>query len=213
VWPVKTNAAFLARAAAHPEFVAGRIDTAFIDKHLAELVPEQPTPTDVLAAAAHARLEQYRERVLTTPWGAANGFRLNADAKREVEVQTGAQRSRVVLGDEPPPSLRVIHAGAETLVWKRGELFVFEEPRTLAAGEGAAADGVICAPIPGRIIAVQVSDGASVVQGQALVTVEAMKMEHTLTAPFDGLVAGLTHKVGDQVSDGSVLLRIVRESS
>jgi 3-methylcrotonyl-CoA carboxylase alpha subunit len=64
--------------------------------------------------------------------------------------------------------------------------------------------------MPGRIIAVQVADGATVTKGQPLVTVEAMKMEHTLTAPFDGLAAGLVHKVGDQVTEGTVLLRITR---
>ena len=47
-------------------------------------------------------------------------------------------------------------------------------------------------------------------RGQALVTVEAMKMEHTLTAPFDGQASDVTHELGAQVSEGSVLLRIIR---
>jgi biotin carboxyl carrier protein len=66
--------------------------------------------------------------------------------------------------------------------------------------------------MPGRIIAVQIADGAAVVQGQALVTIEAMKMEHALTAPFDGIVGGFAHKVGDQVTEGTVLLRITRRT-
>ena len=56
---------------------------------------------------------------------------------------------------------------------------------------GTAADGAILAPMPGRIIAVEVAAGDTVAKGQKLVTLEAMKMEHSLTAPFDGTVAEL----------------------
>jgi 3-methylcrotonyl-CoA carboxylase alpha subunit len=50
-----------------------------------------------------------------------------------------------------------------------------------------------------------------VTKGQALVTVEAMKMEHTLTAPFDGTVGEVSLAVGQQVSEGSALLHITRK--
>jgi 3-methylcrotonyl-CoA carboxylase alpha subunit len=209
VFPVKTNAAFLARAASHPEFVAGHIDTSFIEKHLTELVPAGETPAEVFAAAARARVQAHFEPA--TAWGAANGFRLNSSAKLQVEVQTGTERKIIALDQANGESLRSTRVGAETIVFERGEAFVFTEPQSLAASAGAAADGAILAPMPGRIIAVQIADGAAVVKGQALITMEAMKMEHTLTAPFDGHASGLTHKTGDQVSEGTVLLRITRE--
>ncbi|HET6333063.1 MAG TPA: biotin carboxylase N-terminal domain-containing protein [Polyangiales bacterium] len=209
VWPVKTNAAFLARAASHAEFVAGHIDTGFIEKHIAELVPAAEISEDVFAAAARARLDAYREPA--TPWGAANGLRLNAAAKIQVDVQCGAERQIVSLDETSGRSLRSAKVGAETIVFERGNAFAFSEPQSLAAGAGAAADGAIRAPMPGRIIAVKIADGAAVVKGQALITMEAMKMEHTLTAPFDGHAADLAHKTGDQVSEGTVLLRITRE--
>jgi 3-methylcrotonyl-CoA carboxylase alpha subunit len=209
VWPVKTNAAFLARAASHPDFVAGRIDTGFIEQHLAELVPAQEPPAEAFAAAARARLAEHCEGA--SPWGAANGFRLNADARLQVEVQTGTERRLVRLdGASSTAALRSARVGADTVVFERGNAFAFSEPQSLAAAAGAASDGAIRAPMPGRIIAVQVADGAAVVKDQALVTIEAMKMEHTLRAPFDGLVAGLVHAVGVQVSEGDVLLRITR---
>jgi 3-methylcrotonyl-CoA carboxylase alpha subunit len=208
VWPVKTNAGFLARAASHSEFVAGHIDTGFIEKHIAELVPPPEPPAEVFVAAARARLDAYRE--LTSPWGAVNGFRLNAEAKLQVEVQTGTERQIVAVDEARSPALRSARVGAETIVFERGDAFAFNEPQSLASSAGAAADGAIRAPMPGRIIAVQIADGAAVVKGQALVTMEAMKMEHTLTAPFDGLAAGVIHKLGDQVTEGSVLLRITR---
>jgi 3-methylcrotonyl-CoA carboxylase alpha subunit len=220
VWPIKTNAAFLTRAASHPEFVAGRIDTGFIEKHVQQLVPPAETPEGVFVAAARARLEEYGEP--RTVWSAGNGFRVNAEAKLQVVVQTGVERRLVVLdspssasqtGARPAPSLQTARVGAETIVFERGDAFAFCEPQSLADSAGAASEGAIRAPMPGRIIALQITEGAAVVKGQPLVTMEAMKMEHTLTAPFDGFAAGLAHKLGDQVSEATVLLRITRKTA
>src|SRR3546814_6182522 len=64
--------------------------------------------------------------------------------------------------------------------------------RSGAAGS-VAGDGAILSPMPGKIIAVDVSAGDAVTKGQRLLTLEAMKMEHTLTAPFDGIVRSEEH--------------------
>jgi 3-methylcrotonyl-CoA carboxylase alpha subunit len=66
--------------------------------------------------------------------------------------------------------------------------------------------------MPGRIIAVEVAVGATVTKGQKLVTLEAMKMEHTLMAPFDGTVAELNASPGAQVSEGVQLARVEAEA-
>ena len=76
------------------------------------------------------------------------------------------------------------------------------------AGEGAAEAGRLTAPMPGKVIAFLAQPGASVTQGQALAVMEAMKMEHTLHAPRDGVVAELLYAVGDQVAEGGELLRL-----
>jgi 3-methylcrotonyl-CoA carboxylase alpha subunit len=62
--------------------------------------------------------------------------------------------------------------------------------------------------MPGRIIAVDVAVGDTVAKGQKLVTLEAMKMEHSLTAPFDGVVAELNAETGAQVQVEALLVRI-----
>jgi 3-methylcrotonyl-CoA carboxylase alpha subunit len=62
--------------------------------------------------------------------------------------------------------------------------------------------------MPGRIIAVEVAAGDTVTKGQKLLTLEAMKMEHTLTAPFDGVVAELNAEAGAQVQVEALLARI-----
>jgi acetyl/propionyl-CoA carboxylase alpha subunit len=207
VWPVKTNAAFLARAAAHPELVAGNVDTGFIERHIEQLVGKPELSASTLVAAARARLAEHTDPA--TPWGAATGFRLNAEPKLQVEVQTGAERRFVRLeqhgGAAAPRTARV---GAQTVVFERGEAHAFIEPQSLAGAAGAGGDGAIRAPMPGRIIAVHVANGADVKKAQPLLTLEAMKMEHTLTAPFDGVAQDLSHAVGSQVTEGSVLLRI-----
>ena len=62
--------------------------------------------------------------------------------------------------------------------------------------------------MPGKLIAVEVRQGDRVTTGQKLVTLEAMKMEHSLVAPFDGIVAELSASEGAQVSEGALLARI-----
>jgi 3-methylcrotonyl-CoA carboxylase alpha subunit len=81
------------------------------------------------------------------------------------------------------------------------------EPRGSVGGHGVA-DGVITAPMPGKVTAVEVSQGETVTKGQRLLTLEAMKMEHGLTAPFDGKVTELSAQAGAQVGEGAVLARV-----
>jgi 3-methylcrotonyl-CoA carboxylase alpha subunit len=76
----------------------------------------------------------------------------------------------------------------------------------LHAGETEAAGGRLTAPMPGKVVAVIAKDGQTVKKGEPLVIMEAMKMEHTIAAPSDGLVEEILYQVGDQVADGAPLL-------
>lgn len=77
----------------------------------------------------------------------------------------------------------------------------------MRADEEQTGDAELTSPMPGLIVAVGVDDGAHVQAGTVVVTVEAMKMEHALTAPVDGVVELLV-AVGDQVKVGQMLARI-----
>jgi 3-methylcrotonyl-CoA carboxylase alpha subunit len=66
--------------------------------------------------------------------------------------------------------------------------------------------------MPGRVIAVDARQGDLVAKGQKLVTLEAMKMEHSLTAPFDGIVSEVNAAEGAQVTEGTLLVRIEKAS-
>jgi len=74
------------------------------------------------------------------------------------------------------------------------------------AGEAEAAGGRLTAPMPGKVVAVIAKNGQTVKKGEPLVIMEAMKMEHTIAAPGDGLVEEILYQVGDQVADGAPLL-------
>ena len=66
--------------------------------------------------------------------------------------------------------------------------------------------GKLTAPMPGKVIAIQVTPGMQVKVGDPLLVVEAMKMEHTITAPFDGEVSEINYAIGEQVSEGDQLI-------
>ena len=70
----------------------------------------------------------------------------------------------------------------------------------------ASADAMVRAPLPGKIIDLRVKAGDTVSKGQALLVLEAMKMEHTLAAPADGMVKSLRYAVGEQVPEGAELV-------
>jgi 3-methylcrotonyl-CoA carboxylase alpha subunit len=77
------------------------------------------------------------------------------------------------------------------------------------AGEGEADTGRLTAPMPGKVVSFAVKAGDKVSKGQALAVMEAMKMEHTIAAPADGVVAELMYGPGDQVAEGAELLKLM----
>jgi 3-methylcrotonyl-CoA carboxylase alpha subunit len=79
---------------------------------------------------------------------------------------------------------------------------------TRGAGDAVGAAGGLVAPMPGKLMSLLVSPGQAVRQGQALAVMEAMKMEHTISAPRDGVVAEWLHAAGDQVAEGAELLKM-----
>jgi 3-methylcrotonyl-CoA carboxylase alpha subunit len=208
VWPVRTNAALLARIAADGAFLAGDIDTAFIERHAATLIPP-PVPGDEVVRAAAGALLADRT---ADPWSSLVGFRPNAPASAMVDVAVG-EHSYWVPANPPPPSSTATIDGERVLFW-RGEAWRFGGPDSARfIGTAAVSDGVLQSPMPGRIVSVSVRLGQVVSKGQTLISLEAMKMEHSLIAPFDGCVAELTVSVGDQVAENVTLVRIVADPS
>jgi 3-methylcrotonyl-CoA carboxylase alpha subunit len=204
VWPVRTNAAFLARAAADSDFVAGRIDTGFIERHVDALVPTAEPSAKVLQAAAKALLPKGSN----DPWTALTGFRANAAAYLEVAVEV-AGHVHIVTVDPAARTGDPVEVAGDAILFIDGEAWPFGPPVAAhVAGGGGVSDGAILSPMPGRVVTVSVAQGDTVTKGQRLLVLEAMKMEHGLTAPFDGVVAKLSATEGAQVAEGVVLAQI-----
>jgi propionyl-CoA carboxylase alpha chain/3-methylcrotonyl-CoA carboxylase alpha subunit len=234
VWPVKTNAAFLAKCASHPDFVEGRIDTGFIEARLDELVERTFTDAPTLAAIGQ-RLESFMEadQPKADPFESAPsrllGFRLNAPrAVMDLPMRVDGKPVplRVALaggrGDDWSWDITVedgralddvdvlpgAHGDGPLRVFEGGDVQEFDFSFQAGGAHTAASDGAILSPMPGKIVSVAVEAGQSVVKGQTLLTLEAMKMEHALAAPFDGVVTELSAVAGGHVSEGVVLAKL-----
>ena len=197
IWPLKTNAGFLVKALENPDFVAARLDTGLIAREGDALMPPLRPDADALADAA----------IALTSGGALAGFRLNAPVRAEAAFLLDGETVTIAFdprGGDAEPNRE------DVLIAQGGQVWRLAPWRTAGGAGGAASDGAILSPMPGRIIAVAVAAGDAVVKGQKLLTLEAMKMEHSLIAPFDGTVAELNAAEGGQVSEGVLLAKIAK---
>jgi 3-methylcrotonyl-CoA carboxylase alpha subunit len=133
-------------------------------------------------------------------------------------VQAGGQRAALALAERDGARFTVkldgavvrgdvVREGENFHVFTGGVHYTLQYSDPLAhAGELETEGGRLTAPMPGKIVALLAEKGASVDKGAPLVIMEAMKMEHTITAPANGTVEELLYAVGDQVSEGVQLL-------
>ena len=205
VWPVRTNAGFLFNALLHEDFGAARIGTGFIEQHLDELVPD-PEPDEAMwRGAASVALAVDEEDAALAGLG---GFRLNAAPLARVALGRGGEFRTIDLSaDEEIAPVSGFRDDERVVVFLEGQAHAFDLAARGSVGAHAG-DGAVVAPMPGKVTAVEVAAGDKVAKGQRLLTLEAMKMEHGLTAPFDGVVAELNAEAGAQVGEGTILARI-----
>jgi len=213
VWPVRTNAGFLVRCLEHPRFVAGNVDTGFIGAEEGGLTA---TPaSDVVVQDVSDLLWRSRRVDAADVWDAeygAPGFRLNAAT---VTTHTfyidGIRHQAGYLNNYP-----VISYGPEIdggfVVFHGGDCFQVSRHAPRRGAAGASSDGSLRAPMPGKIVATPAKAGDAVIKGQPVVVLEAMKMEHALVAPFDGVVGEVGVSVGDQVAADAVLAVVAPNS-
>ena len=209
IWPVQHNAQFVASLLQTQAFVKKEVHTGFIEQHWSvdSLLTEADEPD--CAFAAHELVEMYDR-------GGPTGFRLNAEPTREVLLTVNGKHA---VGDyrvRYSPSLRSMYSVERaddeavfvSMFGYTGRYTAREVRGGLVHGPS---DGAILAPMPGKVISVDVAAGDTVAKGQKLLVLEAMKMEHALTAPFDGTVAELTVTPGAQVQVEALLARVEQE--
>ncbi len=223
------NRGFLIDVLAHGGFADGSATTAFIGQHFPDL--ERPRPDAATRALAAVLL--YRHSAHDQPgWHSAAPIVAGIDLRFGEEkclcqvAQTAAGYSILVGGDETVDlellsvaggRVRFRHAG---VVDSAGFAFAgddlhldlagaanhfFEFTAELAAAREREGDGRLIAPMAGRIVAVRAQAGETVAKGQVLVILEAMKMEHEIKAPGDGVVEEIGVAEGDQVEPRQML--------
>lgn len=213
-----TNRDLLVRSLRHPEFTGARMDTGFYERHLEELTRATPDPYAPLAAAlsdAHGRSRFGGWRNL--PSQPVTKRYLMAGTEHEVHYR----HTRECLTVE---GVRVVHADARLVVLeidgvrRKFEISRYGDqlhvgPTTLTAlprfpdPTTQQAPGSLLAPMPGTVVRVAegLTTGAAVTAGQPLVWLEAMKMEHKISAPASGTLSALHAAPGQQVEVGTLL--------
>ncbi|AZS40598.1 Acetyl-/propionyl-coenzyme A carboxylase alpha chain [Microbacterium oxydans] len=222
---VETNIAFLRMLCQDARVIEGDLDTGLIES----LLPlETVKPSASQLAAARDAVSVPPASVRTSPlWRELPGWRLGTqDAPYAPFVALTDDDDEVELDDASPSPSR---AGVLAAVDAEGAVWVADEGRTRrlrpldrrqrmqrrlsARDSGAAAtEPEGRAPMPGSVVAVHVTDGDTVSAGEALVSIEAMKMEHPVLAPHDGVVHLLV-AVGDQVRRDQPVARVTTEES
>ncbi|MCW2097783.1 UNVERIFIED_ORG: 3-methylcrotonoyl-CoA carboxylase alpha subunit [Pseudomonas psychrophila] len=226
---LKTNLSFLRRIIGHPAFAAAELDTGFIPRYQAQLLPPaQPLPEAFWEDAAQAFQQSLAPEPHnddpTSPWALNTGFRSGLPAKTLLVLSAGDERHVVSLG-EPKATLHneqlvIEHEGirrqhlairhGDTLYMRwQGEVHsvsLYDPIAAVSASHGQ--QGGLTAPMNGSVVRVLVEAGQSVEAGAQLVVLEAMKMEHSLRAPHAGIVKALFCEEGEMVSEGTALIEM-----
>ncbi|WP_210643766.1 acetyl/propionyl/methylcrotonyl-CoA carboxylase subunit alpha [Pseudomonas sp. Tri1] len=226
---LKTNIGFLRRIVAHPAFAAAELDTGFIPRYQAQLLPEPGELDDdfwraatqgfALSLTPHLRADDAH-----SPWADTAGLRLGLPRETTLHLSCEGQDRAMTLDVTADcaqlngEQLEIEHNGLRRrhrairqgdslyLQWK-GDLHRVDQYDPLAAAEASHShQGDLSAPMNGSIVRVLVSVGQTVEAGAQLVVLEAMKMEHSIRAPKAGVIKALYCQEGEMVSEGSALV-------
>ncbi|MGW0609574.1 acetyl/propionyl/methylcrotonyl-CoA carboxylase subunit alpha [Streptomyces sp. NPDC002788] len=216
---VQTNAGFLRRLLAHPAVVSGDMDTGLVEREVETLVPTD-VPEEVYEAAAAVRLESLKPEPggWTDPFSVPSGWRLGGarkppafHLKAREPLEYTPRGTAAVTDDRVAVTLDgVRHTFHRAVDWlgRDGDAWHVRDHDPVAASLTRAAHGgadSLTAPMPGTVTVVKVAVGDEVSAGQSLLVVEAMKMEHVISAPHAGTVAELDVSPGTTVAMDQVL--------
>jgi acetyl/propionyl-CoA carboxylase alpha subunit len=225
---LRNNINFLRRIVTHPDHVAGNITTGFIDQHPELLTDEPHPPISVWIGATLAQQETttywrnnaYRPIKHTFTHGDSTVSVLLTPQKNGYTAQIGDKTHTIsakrdddnwsVVVDGHRQNLTVI-AQNETVWWIHADgqsyRLDWQNPLPVPNKDGGV-EGSLRAPMPGQVIKVQVEGGQHVKQGDVLMILEAMKMEHRIIAPYNGVVSAIRYNVGQAVQADSILLEL-----
>ncbi|WP_306028368.1 biotin carboxylase N-terminal domain-containing protein [Stappia sp. MMSF_3263] len=230
----KNNLAFLSALVGHPDVRAGGFDTGLIDRDLKALT--SGGVSDATVAAAVAALVMPDRPVgeptgWSDPFAATSGFEMAGPRRSGVPVEVDGEPDLVTLGwrdgravvIDPETGEEAAAAGVRGRVMRAGhDVYAIEGGRSVRvtlvdqlsrAADDADGAAAIKAPMHGKVIAVDVAPGDVVAKGARLAVVEAMKMEHAITAPRDGTVEAVFVTEGGQVDQGAPVVALAEEAA
>lgn len=227
---VKTNRDFLIDVLQQSQFQEGHYTTNFIKDHETVLLSDKShdIPDHILSLSALILFNEKNQKGFN-PWTYLRGWRLNEIKKYDFNIVYGDQNYSIslfptdipeafdtVINNKKGPSIHqkniqnyhyLYDNGDLTLFDTEGKTYLIKEKQLFTINQAQEnTQNEFTAPMPGRITAVFVSSGQDVKQGTPLISLEAMKMEHTVRAPYHGQVKLVHYKVGDQVNEGDDLI-------
>jgi 3-methylcrotonyl-CoA carboxylase alpha subunit len=208
---VTTNRDFVLRLARHPDFATGAVDTGFIARHR-EALAAPPAPEAAFAAASRALLKDETPRPTAdrfSPWAMRDGWRLDGHVTRQIRWRDGKRAHVVAIdgvatGGDDIDVMRT--ANRFTVIDNDGSWQLEYVDPFADRDDSAVAGGRLTAPMPGKIVQVLAQAGDTVKRGQPILILEAMKMEHTIAAPADGMVDAINYAAGELVEEGAALI-------
>ena len=210
---VKTNLAFLRRTLAHPAFAQAQLDTGFIARHQADLLPPVAELDDAfwqLAGASFIATQPARTRAddQYSPWAARSGWRCTLAQATTIELSCAGEK-RLVNVTSQAPCPEAIRQGDKLYLPYNGELYTVTafDPIAAVATDNQQQSG-LSAPMNGSIVRILVQAGDAVEVGATLVVLEAMKMEHSIRAPYAGTIKALYCAEAELVSEGLALVEL-----
>jgi 3-methylcrotonyl-CoA carboxylase alpha subunit len=206
---VHTNVEFLGRLMTAPAFVDAALDTALIEREREHLFAPRREPTDAMWKLATQALWFARRGPADnrSPWSDQGSWALGARGERRWKLREGGVEREIAVDAANVAAPGTFVSGNDIHVFTGGEhrVFAWVDPY-LPQSEPADTHGGLRATMPGRVLAVHVKPGDEVERGAALVVLEAMKMEQTITAPSSGRIARVLCAPGEQVREGAELL-------
>ena len=214
---VKTNLSFLRRILEHPAFVRAEVDTGFIPRHAAQLMPGSPALPEGFwqqAGAAFMASESQCHRADDpySPWAAITSWRAGTSARHVLRLTCAGETRPVTISVNSAQAacwLNAVRKGDTLYIKWQGDVqaVTLFDPLAVALA-GTALQKGLEAPMNGSVVRVLVAVGQNVAAGTALVVLEAMKMEHSVRAPYAGRVKTLFCIEGELVSEGAVLVEL-----
>ena len=207
---IPSNIGFLKRCLDHDVFRSGSHHVNWIAEEIDALTSRAPEGRTIAAGIIAQALLQPED---DGPWDITDGWRMNASPRRSIRLSVDGE----VMDIKPAPTAEMAPWHVEVISAHRfavgadGDTVLVEVPDYEAEAEAIAGGDSVNAPMPGKLIDLRVAAGDAVKQDQVVAVMEAMKMEHSLKAPRDGVVKAVGAELGEQVGEGALLVELEEE--